>query len=721
MKRILTLLLLLPFVVSAQIKVSDLNSTTTGVDGDILIKNDSAGGSGATKTITIRALKSNYNIAADSLGLDQFATTTSSEFAGVISDETGTGSVVLGTSPTLITPALGTPSALVGTNITGLPLTTGVTGILPVTNMPKATSSVAGYLDTLDFQAFSNETPPSPLFFTQAATTTTLTPVTYSSNTLTAVSNGALGTIDGVTLTVNQYVLIKDQTAELENGIYEITDVGSAGTPYILVRDTLYDETAEIYPSQVNIQNGTVNVNRYFLQTTVDPIVGTDAIVYSATTNPNLPPYSVGANLISISANDWRSSTDMWVSFANAATETIEDAPGAAVVPTGKVHQFVGAANFFRIDQLIAINTATTYYGKIWASQISGSGTFYSGYIAYDKDLNLLNGNAGTGYGYFIASAVTPAAGGTWYEGTITGEGTAVTTFPVGTRYIKPLIITNYSTTGTMQVAGFEISDRPFADITANAPLSITSRVMSVDTTSDNGVTTKFYVDSLVENSPSSLFTQGSGLAYLTNTTDELIVGQTSGANMLTVNGDFSSLGTASTYFYTLNGKVTARCADGGDIALQNISNINQATLQQNVGYGGSLRLYTDAGAMNIILQATNYPSYINGDLNIGTATDLLARLGVKGLGLTAGTTSFEVQNSGGSTAFQIKDDITIGVGTSAIGTSFITVDAGTTGKSQIHLESSTAPTSPVDGDIWFDGTDLKIRVSGTTYTLTKT
>ena len=51
--------------------------------------------------------------------LSQFAATTSAQLAGVISNETGSGVLVFNTSPTLVTPALGTPSALVGTNITG--------------------------------------------------------------------------------------------------------------------------------------------------------------------------------------------------------------------------------------------------------------------------------------------------------------------------------------------------------------------------------------------------------------------------------------------------------------------------------------------------------------------------------------------------------------------------------------------------------------------------
>tara|TARA_R110001583_G_scaffold26435_2_gene95093 strand:- start:640 stop:2571 length:1932 start_codon:yes stop_codon:yes gene_type:complete len=83
----------------------------------------------STKLLTATGFVGNLTGNADTVtngvytsnNLSVMAATTSTQLRGVLSDETGTGSAVFATSPTLVTPVLGTPSSGTLTNCTGYP------------------------------------------------------------------------------------------------------------------------------------------------------------------------------------------------------------------------------------------------------------------------------------------------------------------------------------------------------------------------------------------------------------------------------------------------------------------------------------------------------------------------------------------------------------------------------------------------------------------------
>ena len=111
------------------------------------------------------------NVALTTGTLAQFAATTSSQLAGVISDETGTGALVFANTPTFVSPILGTPTSGTLTNATGLPITTGVSGLGTGVATFLATPSSANLAS-----AITDETGTGVLVFgTSPAITTSLT------------------------------------------------------------------------------------------------------------------------------------------------------------------------------------------------------------------------------------------------------------------------------------------------------------------------------------------------------------------------------------------------------------------------------------------------------------------------------------------------------------------------------------------------------------------
>jgi hypothetical protein len=103
--------------------------------------------------------------------------------------------------------------------------------------------------------------------------------------TITAASNGSIGTIDGVTVSVGNRILLRAQTDAKQNGVYTVTAVGSAGAPYVVTRATDADNnpSGELATGDFTfVTSGSTNGSRGFICSTTGTItIGTTDVNYT--------------------------------------------------------------------------------------------------------------------------------------------------------------------------------------------------------------------------------------------------------------------------------------------------------------------------------------------------------------------------------------------------------------------------------------------------------
>ena len=181
-------------------------------------------------------------------------------------------------------------------NITTANITSGTVSTAPVNNTDIVNKQ---YADAIASGIHFHEA-------VELATTAALPANTYNNGTsgvgatLTGNSNGALLVDSTLTVATNR-ILVKNEAAGANNGVYVVTQVGSAGTPYILTRATDFDSVG----TGVNaidegdfflVTSGVANINTAWVQQTPPPItIGTTALVFQQFSAPIT--YAAGTGL----------------------------------------------------------------------------------------------------------------------------------------------------------------------------------------------------------------------------------------------------------------------------------------------------------------------------------------------------------------------------------------------------------------------------------------
>ena len=186
-----------------------------------------------------------------------------------------------------------------------------------------------------------------PKLSVRAATTAALAACTYANGTagvgatLTADANGALAAQDGITLIAGNRLLVKNQVAGLQNGIYAVTQLGSGAAPFILTRATDCDNTTKYNAGAfVFIEEGsTLTQNGWSATTSGAYTIGTTAVTWGQFSGAGLITAGAGliksGNTLDVGAGDGSTVDSDFVTVAINGSTLSKSGSGLKVADAG--------------------------------------------------------------------------------------------------------------------------------------------------------------------------------------------------------------------------------------------------------------------------------------------------------------------------------------------------------------------------------------------------